>query len=85
MIGRFVPAFLGLAMLSLSGCVVGDSIAHLVKLTQDGEQNNGAAPSAAPTEEPAAVRPNNQREPAAPAAAPVGPVQVETLTPPPRP
>jgi hypothetical protein len=68
--------------LFLSGCIIGDGIAHVVKLTQENQQTSSAAPAGgAATAAPVAV--HDAAPPPAPAAAPVrNSVSVETLAPP---
>lgn len=86
MIGRLVSLILLFAALSLSlsGCIVGDGIAHLVKLAQhEGQQktdDSQAAPAAVPE---AVAAPRDEAPPPPPAAAPSrSAVSVETLEPP---
>lgn len=80
MIGRLA---LIVVVLSLSGCIVGDGIAHLVKLTEESQQKTAAAPAAdSPASAPAA-RHDDAPAPPPPAAAPSrSTVSVETLAPP---
>jgi hypothetical protein len=83
---RLIAALLLLAAaLPLSGCVVGDGIAQIVKLTNDGL--SGSRSSSAPAEAPAptpAPAPQDLAPPPPPAAAPArSSVNVETLAPPP--
>jgi hypothetical protein len=84
MIGRLSLLFIALvvATLSLSGCIVGDGIAHLVKLTEESQKKDAAAPAKdSPGDVPAARR--EEAPPPPPAAAPSrSAVSVETLAPP---
>ena len=83
MIGRFTGVVCALiSPLLLSGCIIGDGIAHVVKLTQ--ESHDGAdAPaseSSAPVE---AEAPRDVAPPPPPAPAPTrNSVSVESLAPP---
>ncbi|MDR3437614.1 hypothetical protein [Telmatospirillum sp.] len=82
MVARLAFPFLVLAALSLSGCIVGDSIAHVVKLAQgSGQKNESSGTPAAAAPAPAAV--HDEAPPPPPAAAPTrDSVSVETLAPP---
>lgn len=84
MIGRLVSSFLLIAALcvSLSGCIVGDSIAHVVKLAvgTDGERKADSA-GAAPEVQPPPPAAHDEAPPPA-AAPPRSSVSVETLAPP---
>ncbi|HXP95241.1 MAG TPA: hypothetical protein VN809_00920 [Telmatospirillum sp.] len=67
--------------LSLSGCIIGDGIAHVVKLAQENQQTSSAAPAGGAAAAPVAV--HDEAPPPPPAAAPVrNSVSVETLAPP---
>lgn len=71
-------------MVSLSGCVVGDGIAHVVKLTF-GDQDKPDSPApVAVSRQPAALPPpaDNGPPPPLPAAAPRSSISVEPLAPP---
>ncbi|PKU21659.1 hypothetical protein [Telmatospirillum siberiense] len=86
MIGRLVSLillFTGLS-LSLSGCIVGDGIAHVVKLAQQSGQKKTEAAQAEPAAAPeAAAAPRDDSPPPPPAAAPSrSAVSVESLDPP---
>jgi hypothetical protein len=82
MIGRL--AFVVVTVLSLSGCIVGDGIAHVVKLTEQNQKKSEPAPAADSTANaPTAVAPRDVAPPPPPAAAPSrSAVSVETLGPP---
>ncbi len=84
MIGRLVLPVLIVATLSLQGCIIGDSIAHVVKLAQgEGGSASKAAPAPANPPAAAAPAPHDDAPPPPPAAAPErGSVSVETLAPP---
>jgi len=80
MIGRL--AFVVVAVLSLSGCIVGDGIAHVVKLTEQSQKKTVDAPVAG-SAATVPVAPHDDAPPPAPAAAPSrSAVSVETLAPP---
>ncbi|MTJ83593.1 MAG: hypothetical protein F8N37_21615 [Telmatospirillum sp.] len=80
-----IPLLLA-AVLSLSGCIVGDGIAHAVKLAKDGlggGKSPAAAAESAPAPAPAPVV-RDEAPPPPPAAAPArSSVDVESLPPPP--
>lgn len=83
MIGRFTGVVCALiAPLLLSGCIIGDGIAHVVKLTQ--ESHDGTDASASESLAPAeAAAPRDAAPPPPPAPAPArNSVSVETLAPP---
>lgn len=80
---RLLAPFLVLSVLPLSGCIVGDGIAHVVKMTQDSMKkgDSAASPEAAPAAAPARSAVRDEAPP--PAAAPSrSSVSVETLAPP---
>jgi hypothetical protein len=83
---RLIAALLLLvAALPLSGCVVGDGIAHIVKMTNDGLSGRDSSSAPAEASAPAvAPAPQDVAPPPPPAAAPArSSVDVETLAPPP--
>ncbi len=82
MIGRLT--FVAVAVLSLSGCIVGDGIAHLVKMTEQSQKKTADAPAEITSAPPAPAAPRDEAPPPPPpAAAPSrSAVSVETLAPP---
>lgn len=82
---RIFRALILLAVgLPLSGCVVGDGIAHVVKKTRDQFRSDDQSSQAtAPSESQRAEAPRDENPPPPPAAAPDrGSVTVESLPPP---